>query len=204
MDHSYPVDREWNAEAFGARSAGVAREQLAAEPSLCAQLEPLLGEDCAPDPAFFVESWTVGAAAATENLHRRLEKHQTSEPPTAFFTSHAFRPFFSSADWLQSATIPLPTQPTADLADLRDAIHNDLLNQEHLLAIPVSLASARRVLGVAAGSSRDQVRIAYRQLANRYHPDRHADQGEEERRLATECMAAINEAYRLLCPGPSA
>jgi DnaJ family protein C protein 3 len=54
---------------------------------------------------------------------------------------------------------------------------------------------ACRLLGVNAGSTREQVRAAYRRMASQWHPDRRTD---EVGRVANERMAAINEAYRLL------
>lgn len=64
---------------------------------------------------------------------------------------------------------------------------------------PLTVESARRVLGVAAASTREQIRAAYRKLANRYHPDRMVRAGVREQKLASAHMASINEAYRLLC-----
>ena len=61
--------------------------------------------------------------------------------------------------------------------------------------------SARKVLGVAATSTREQIRAAYRKMASRYHPDRLAQSGASEQKLAGERMASINQAYRLLCVG---
>jgi DnaJ-domain-containing protein 1 len=64
---------------------------------------------------------------------------------------------------------------------------------------PLTLDAARRLLGVTAASTRDEIKAAYRQMASLYHPDHLARRGDRDRQLATDRMAAINEAYRLLC-----
>jgi len=64
------------------------------------------------------------------------------------------------------------------------------------------IQAAFRLLGVAAGSSRRQIRDAYRRMARQWHPDQLERRTDEARQRATERMAAINEAYCLLCRGP--
>ena len=61
-------------------------------------------------------------------------------------------------------------------------------------------AHAHQLLGVAAASSREQIRSAYRRIVGECHPDRLERASEAVRQRATRQMAAINEAYRLLCP----
>jgi DnaJ like chaperone protein len=62
----------------------------------------------------------------------------------------------------------------------------------------MTMPLACQLLGVTAGSSREQVRSAYRRMVVQWHPDRLAKSSEETRRLANEQMIAINQAYRLL------
>jgi DnaJ-domain-containing protein 1 len=57
---------------------------------------------------------------------------------------------------------------------------------------------ARRLLGVTATSTGEQIKTAYRRMASQWHPDRLERGTEQVRRMATEQMAAINEAYSLL------
>jgi DnaJ like chaperone protein len=54
------------------------------------------------------------------------------------------------------------------------------------------------LLGVTETSTQRQIKAAYRQMVSQWHPDRLELRTEEVRQLATERMAAINEAYRLL------
>jgi curved DNA-binding protein CbpA len=54
---------------------------------------------------------------------------------------------------------------------------------------------------VAATSTRNEIKAAYRRVVNQIHPDRLEDRDEGVRRLANDQMAEINEAYRLLCSG---
>jgi hypothetical protein len=81
--------------------------------------------------------------------------------------------------------------------------HNAGSQQMESIAQPwdnMTLARARQLLGTSAASTREQIRSAYRRMVSQWHPDRlqHASEAVHER--ATQQMAAINEAYRLLCP----
>jgi DnaJ-domain-containing protein 1 len=62
----------------------------------------------------------------------------------------------------------------------------------------MTLGRAMRLLGLTAASTREQVRAAYRRMAGEWHPDRVSGHAEAVRQAATEQMAEINEAYRLL------
>ena len=53
------------------------------------------------------------------------------------------------------------------------------------------------VMGVRPGSSRHEIRMAYRALAREWHPDRIVGD-ERKRREAEERLRAINRAYRML------
>jgi|WetSurMetagenome_2_1015567.scaffolds.fasta_scaffold322910_2 hypothetical protein len=52
------------------------------------------------------------------------------------------------------------------------------------------------VLGVARNATDAEIRVAYRELVARYHPDKHA--GNPLEGLAAEKMAEINRAYEIL------
>jgi DnaJ domain/Protein of unknown function (DUF1232) len=54
------------------------------------------------------------------------------------------------------------------------------------------------VLGVSPGASPDEIRQAYRRLANQYHPDKVSHLGEEFRLLAEKRFKEIQAAYRYL------
>ena len=54
------------------------------------------------------------------------------------------------------------------------------------------------VLGVSKGANQEEVRSAYRKLAQRYHPDRVLHLGEEFQRLAKEKFQDIQKAYETL------
>lgn len=55
-----------------------------------------------------------------------------------------------------------------------------------------------KVLGVARNATQDQIKHAYKQLANKYHPDKVSHLGEEFRELAEERFKEIQEAYQKL------
>jgi len=63
---------------------------------------------------------------------------------------------------------------------------------------PMTQARACLLLEVAADTSRELLRSAYRRMVSRWHPDRLQLCTDEIRHYATQQMAAINEAYSLL------
>ena len=54
------------------------------------------------------------------------------------------------------------------------------------------------VLDVSKDASPEEIKKAYKQLANKYHPDKVLHLGEEFRKLAEERFKEIQEAYREL------
>jgi DnaJ-domain-containing protein 1 len=197
---------------------------------LLAQMERILGADSEPDPAFFVESWTVGVAAAAANLQQRRQDRKSREQrEPAWHALDAYLPFLSPAEneslaeneeqtelrtWSTAVSSggPLPSgegiaaaaqDASAQTGPGTEKLSGETFGRENESGQetipPRTLERACRLLGVAATSSQEEIKAAYRHLAVRYHPDRQERKNEQERRAATERMAAINEAYRLLC-----
>lgn len=54
------------------------------------------------------------------------------------------------------------------------------------------------VLGVPRDASAEEIKRAYRELANKYHPDKVTHLGDEFRKLAEERFKEIQEAYQKL------
>lgn len=54
------------------------------------------------------------------------------------------------------------------------------------------------VLNVPKGASQDEIKKAYRELANKYHPDKVLHLGDEFKELAEKRFKEIEEAYREL------
>ncbi len=54
------------------------------------------------------------------------------------------------------------------------------------------------VLGVEKNASADEIKKAYRKLANTYHPDKVSHMGEEFQKLAEKRFKEIQEAYQKL------
>ena len=54
------------------------------------------------------------------------------------------------------------------------------------------------VLGVDKNASQEDIKKAYRQLVNKYHPDKVAHLGDEFQKLADRRFKDIQEAYQLL------
>lgn len=55
------------------------------------------------------------------------------------------------------------------------------------------------LLQVADAASADEIRAAFHRFALRYHPDRHAESGEEQVARAAQIYRRGTEAYRVLC-----
>ena len=58
-----------------------------------------------------------------------------------------------------------------------------------------------QVLGIERNATGDEIKHAYRQLANKYHPDKVHHLGEEFKKLAEQRFKEIEEAYRTLTKG---
>jgi DnaJ like chaperone protein len=62
-------------------------------------------------------------------------------------------------------------------------------------------------LEVIYGSDFETVKVAYRRLMRKYHPDMHANKSPEARRAATEVAQALTQAYneleKVLLGGPN-
>lgn len=179
---------------------------LANAPADLTPIEQLLGPDAVPDAAFFVDTWTVGLGVASRNFQRRAQAAAPAAPPE--FSSRSSLPSFSVVtvfSLMEPEPLPDPSPASQDSGPF--AISEDHAaafppmpaGDDPTLTRPLNCESACRLLGVARTSTRDEIRAAYRHLASRVHPDRLARAGAHERHAATERMAALNEAYHLLC-----
>lgn len=59
-------------------------------------------------------------------------------------------------------------------------------------------AWAYKILGLPNNASEKEIKKAYRQLAQQYHPDKQTGSSDEEIKNATEKFREINEAYEIL------
>jgi DnaJ domain len=208
MDLYWPIDEASLADGrtaqYGAAAAGLGSARTG-EPFLT-QIEQVLGEETEPDAAFFVDSWTLGVAEASESLQRRQRKLKSRDCEMPAWNSFSyFTPlFFVGLD----ASVDTVWPPRVERAEKREEDKQRFggdkrdewraageVEESHSL----TMESACQVLGVDATSTREQIRAAYRKMAGRHHPDRLARGGAQEKKLASDRMATINEAYRLLC-----
>ena len=159
---------------------------------LLTQIEQILGEEAEPDAAFFLDSWTVGVTAASESYARRQQeqKHREQQACGAAPLS-SFMPFFMT----EPSSFAIPFEPQRRLNPAL-AWEDDRAEPE--VPWPLTLESACRLLDLTLDSTREQRKAAYRKMASRFHPDRVACTSARERQIASDRMAAINEAYRML------
>jgi len=203
-----PIDEALSA-ALGdaqARDDAAARaKETGSYESFLDQFDQILDEDSAPDAAFFVESWTLGVATASENLRRRQQEMKIREHEMNARNTFSFPPFIvSGSESFGEVTWPLcEVSASEDCATDSPAVDEESDQRQVVdeveIASPLTFESACRVLGVEATSSREQIKGAYRKLAIRYHPDRLVRSEAREQKLASDRMACLNEAYHLLC-----
>ena len=58
------------------------------------------------------------------------------------------------------------------------------------------LNSAYKVLGVSSKSTDQDIKKAYRKMANKYHPDKIAHLGDDFKDIAQEKFKSVSEAYQ--------
>ena len=54
------------------------------------------------------------------------------------------------------------------------------------------------IIGVSKNASNDEIKRAYRKMANKYHPDKVSHLGKEMQAAAEEKFKAVNNAYQQL------
>jgi DnaJ-domain-containing protein 1 len=167
-----------------------------------------------PDSQFFVECWTIGVPEATKNIQMRHSVLSGHEEESFEFHDSGLRrnscpeenasqaEFFSSVfPSLLSGQFNFDCSPEVAESGVRipngDAFAEQFPGSQNT-ACPMTLQSARELLGVSLTSTPNQIKAAYRQKVRQWHPDRINDRYETARQFATEKLIAINEAYRLL------
>ena len=188
------------------------------------EFQQLLGDDSAPDSQFFVESWTFGLNAAVDNYQQRRNKkanrdrqssaledfddlvnlsmNQDTEGSNEYPRSVETAMYTGSYEtgWKLRSSDEVVARMQSQVAEDNDALE-EVFDTGQATAYPMTVASACELLEVDASSTRQQIRAAYRRKVSQWHPDRLDRRSEQVRRRATAQMAAINEAYRLLCNG---
>jgi len=197
-------------------SAAVVPNQSGSAWPLAEEIQQMMGADAQPDSLFFEESWTMGAAAAVENL--RCRRRQQSEGVVfGEFDNLGAQAYVQQRAWwtndfAATKDDEVAEQPNAVWPLWRGPVpatrmQDDACGWEPFVAVEdcqwtagetMSMHLACRLLGVSADSSWAQIKTAYRRMAGRCHPDHMQHNSEETRRVANEQMIAINQAYGLL------
>ena len=185
---------------------------------LAEEIQQLMGVDAQPDPLFFEESWTLGAATAAENLRRR-RRQQAEFVSTGVvfgeFDNLGAQAYVQQRAWWTDDYAATKNDATAANAEWplwrseppAARKQDDAQDWEPFVAVEdcqwtagemMSMPLACRLLGVAADSTWAQIKTAYRRKAGQWHPDRMQHRSEEARRRANDQMIAINQAYGLL------
>src|SRR5580698_8314966 len=216
MDHQFNPYRAWETTTHQNREAleGQGANQSGQASPVFNDFQQVFGEGSEPDPLFFIEIWTLGTSAAVESFRLRqpMQPRQPlhADPGTqsrggstpsyvssqSIFHANPFNwsVFVSENTVVQEKSNPTHAQQT--LIDSYPSAVDECGNQDE--ALPVSLDDARTILGLTPTSTLSQMKTAHRQHVIAWHPDRLQHKSEEVRRYATQKMAAINEAYRLL------
>jgi hypothetical protein len=205
----------------------VLNSSAAVEPNLPGQAWPLaeeiqrmMGADAQPDPLFFEESWTLGAAKAAENLRRRRRQQaEFVSTGVAFgqFDNLGAQAYVQQVAWWTDDFAAIKYDAVASEANAKWPLwrgrdqsarrEDDSHGWEPFVAVEdcqwtagetMSMPLACRLLGVAADSTWAQIKTAYRRKAGQWHPDRMQHRSEDARRRANDQMIAINQAYGLL------
>ena len=58
--------------------------------------------------------------------------------------------------------------------------------------------SAYKILGISSSATDEEVKIAYREMAKKYHPDKVSHLGEEVKKAAEDKFQKVNEAYEAI------
>ncbi len=198
-------------------------------PPFASDATPLMANG-ADDATFLEESWTLGVAAAAENLRRRRQLKAYREDQTrAFRELQNLGTLRFIEEGQRAATSALVDRPAAivdryDAASSQSWTPQDWTPEDRIAQrwIPqgwtpgymsrpggpqqprhgtelMTPQRARLLLEITSPSSREQVRSAYRRMVGQWHPDRLQFTTEAVRNHATQHMAALNDAYRLLC-----
>jgi hypothetical protein len=184
------------------------------------QIRERLGEDCELDPGLFEEIWTSGLPAAVESRRDRQLPPLTTDRESCTFAelSSVGRWVFTPVDerpgdgrsydlptapgalyvenWLREPLEPSRASTPAETETADSTAHAEVRSGHALY--PMNYDRACELLSVSRYSHASEIKAAYRRMVCEYHPDRFGCANEKVHAVATQQMAAINEAYRLL------
>lgn len=188
---------------------------------LAGEILEMLDDECEVDASFFEDCWIYGLSPALQNHQRRREQSEVEPTQDCSFAEldrlserswmqdrvGSEKPFQAAsfvspatsyrAEWLQvfSEETNLGfTEP----ANARGSTVSDYAADEMRMMRPMTRESACKLLHLSAESTDAQIKAAYRRLVHQCHPDHFEGGNAVEQARANECMAAINEAYRML------
>jgi DnaJ-domain-containing protein 1 len=181
-------------------------------------IQKCFGDDFDPDAVFLEESWKVSIPAAAESLHSRRQNRSHRERQSRDFRElgslgslFVMENYDCAAESLladrasriarEYAPVCMGGHVATTAASIGD-LHESWIsaNAEHPTEPwdEMTVKRAHTLLATTNACTIEQIRSAYRRKVSEWHPDRLQHASDRARECATQQMAAINEAYRLL------
>jgi DnaJ-domain-containing protein 1 len=125
-----------------------------------------------------------GVVSASSSVGLNLVLHTSNMEAASSFAA-TFKAFQSGRTRGESAELP-PSRKGDRSKKQRPASSS----------CPADIEQAMTILGVEPGATLEQIAVAYRHMAQMYHPDKTTGLGPELQKLADERMKEINSAHQ--------
>ncbi len=144
-------------------------------------------------------------------LNRGQEKEAISNLQLLTSVTPGFRHFLTQSAWRIAAADGIVSPEEAETIMAIGTRAG--LNQEDLYYCSLAYyrpddrnterEKAASTLGITSDASKEKIKKRYRELARKFHPDRHPDKTEDQKRILSQKFAAISDAYKTLIDSES-